>query len=175
LIGTGIIISTAFIHLFIDGVILLRGDCVSNLFQSYSSWAAVLAVFGALIAHSLEIMTSSSDVRATPASDIERPLIGIETPSTGHSSLVSLEFGLVFHSIMIGITLGTTSIDFVNLLIAICFHQFFEGLALSSIINEFAFSQRGKKINMLALYVISTPLGCLIGIWTRNLSIFDLI
>ena len=154
-----------------SGVILLGGDCVFNLFQSYSSWAAVLAVFGALIAHSLEIMNSSSDV----ASDIERPLIEIETPSIGNSSLVSLEFGVAFHSVMIGITLGTTSIDFVYLLIAICFHQFFEGLALSSIINEFAYSQRGKKIIMLAFYVISTPLGCLIGIWTRHLSILDLI
>jgi zinc transporter 1/2/3 len=159
-----------------SGVILLRGECVSTLFQSYSSWAAVIAVFGFLLAHGLEIMTSSSEnARVSPASEMERPLIEIETSSISNSCLVSLEFGVAFHSILIGITLGTTSIDFIYLLIAICFHQFFEGLALSSIINEFRFSQKSKKNIkniMLAFYVLSTPLGCLIGILTRHLSIF---
>ena len=56
-----------------------------------------------------------------------------------HSTSVTvylLEFGIALHSIIIGVTLGIAREDFTILLIAICFHQFFEGIALSSIILE---------------------------------------
>jgi zinc transporter 1/2/3 len=56
-----------------------------------------------------------------------------------HSTSVTvyiLELGIALHSIIIGVTLGIAREDFNILLIAICFHQFFEGIALSSIILE---------------------------------------
>lgn len=41
---------------------------------------------------------------------------------------IALEFGILTHSVIIGITLGVSpQADFVGLLVAICFHQFFEG------------------------------------------------
>lgn len=44
-----------------------------------------------------------------------------------------LEFGIALHSLIIGITLGVTpGTEFITLLIAISFHQFFEGFALSA-------------------------------------------
>lgn len=41
---------------------------------------------------------------------------------------IVLEFGILAHSVIIGITLGVSpQSEFVTLLVAICFHQFFEG------------------------------------------------
>ena len=41
---------------------------------------------------------------------------------------IVLEFGILTHSVIIGITLGVSpESEFVGLLVAICFHQFFEG------------------------------------------------
>jgi len=53
-----------------------------------------------------------------------------------------LELGIALHSVLIGLTLGTTTESFVALLIALCFHQFFEaityllelGIALHSVL-----------------------------------------
>jgi zinc transporter 1/2/3 len=57
-------------------------------------------------------------------------------------SVIMLEIGMSFHSILIGVSLGITTTDFVVLLIAISFHQFFEGIALSAIVQEASFKRK---------------------------------
>jgi zinc transporter 1/2/3 len=86
-------------------------------------------------------------------------------------SFISLELGIAFHSVLIGVTLGTTTEDFVALTIAISFHQFFEGLAFSSMLSEFIQEKSNFAFYMISIYILSTPLGCLIGIVTRQLCI----
>lgn len=82
-----------------------------------------------------------------------------------------LEIGVAFHSIIIGIALSVESdlSKFDALLIAICFHQFFEGLALGS-------SIQGAKITsflhvgiMTAIFSLSTPAGQAIGLGVASL------
>ncbi|KAG8809883.1 high-affinity Zn(2+) transporter zrt1 [Serendipita sp. 399] len=46
-------------------------------------------------------------------------------------SILILEFGVIFHSFIIGMTLAVSS-EFVPLLIVLVFHQFFEGLGLAT-------------------------------------------
>lgn len=44
---------------------------------------------------------------------------------------IVLEFGILAHSVIIGITLGVSpQSEFATLLVAICFHQFFEGMVV---------------------------------------------
>ncbi|KAG0259001.1 hypothetical protein BG011_002864 [Mortierella polycephala] len=81
-----------------------------------------------------------------------------------------LEFGIALHSIIIGISLGTTvGAEFVSLLIALLFHQFFEGVALGGRIASLNFRRRSLRPWLLsAWFAISTPLGVLIGIGIRS-------
>lgn len=79
-----------------------------------------------------------------------------------------LEFGVIFHSFIIGITLGTTP-EFVVLFIVIIFHQMFEGLGLGA---RLAFLPIGMKswIPMVGAiaYGLVTPVGIAIGLGVRE-------
>lgn len=85
-----------------------------------------------------------------------------------------LEAGILFHSIFIGIALSVaTGRTFVVLLLAISFHQTFEGLALGSRIAAIPpsiFPPSSPKPWLMALaYGTTTPLGQAIGLVVHNL------
>ncbi|KAI9591122.1 Zinc/iron permease [Syncephalis fuscata] len=84
-----------------------------------------------------------------------------------------LELGIALHSILIGMTLGvTTGSSYATLLVAIVFHQFFEGVALGSRIAEVTTGQRnggGKMAYVLAaVFALITPIGMAIGMGIRS-------
>ena len=61
-------------------------------------------------------------------------------------AVIMLEVGVISHSVIVGLGLGVMAQGFIPLLIAISFHQFFEGLALSSMITASDLSFRTKII-----------------------------
>ena len=83
-----------------------------------------------------------------------------------------LEFSIVVHSFIIGLDLGTTVSEeeeglrpLVALIIVLCFHQFFEGVALGSYIAELRDAARAStKLAMAALFALTVPAGTWIGI-----------
>ncbi|KAI8338517.1 Zinc/iron permease [Chlamydoabsidia padenii] len=78
---------------------------------------------------------------------------------------IILELGIVMHSIIIGITLANTqSTEFITLLIALVFHQFFEGVALGTRVNEVCHGSWVRPFLMGMLYIVMTPIGISIGI-----------
>ncbi|RMD42618.1 hypothetical protein DV735_g2509, partial [Chaetothyriales sp. CBS 134920] len=85
-----------------------------------------------------------------------------------------LEAGILFHSIFIGMAVSvTTGTAFVVLLIAICFHQTFEGFALGSRIaalipNQFPATSPKPWLMALA-YGTTTPIGQALGIWLHTM------
>ncbi|KAF9987165.1 hypothetical protein BGZ75_000983 [Mortierella antarctica] len=81
-----------------------------------------------------------------------------------------LEFGIALHSVIIGVSLGTTNnAGFVSLLIALLFHQFFEGVALGGRIASLKFARSSMSPWLLSFwFAISTPLGIAIGIGIRS-------
>lgn len=78
------------------------------------------------------------------------------------------EGGIVFHSVIIGVTVGATGgNEFIPLLVAICFHQLCEGLSLATRIGLLATSIRTHYFLFLA-FSVSTPLGVTIGTAVRS-------
>ncbi|KAI0703020.1 Zinc/iron permease [Cytidiella melzeri] len=80
-----------------------------------------------------------------------------------------LEFGVLLHSVLIGLTLATTD-DFNTLFIVIIFHQMFEGLGVGS---RLAYMQLPHKYSYIpivgaVLYGITTPIGIAAGLGVRT-------
>ncbi|KAL9623188.1 MAG: hypothetical protein Q9160_002503 [Pyrenula sp. 1 TL-2023] len=85
-----------------------------------------------------------------------------------------LEAGILFHSVFIGMALSvSTGTPFIVLLIAISFHQTFEGLALGSRIAALIpdlFSPSSPRPWLMALaYGTTTPIGQAIGLGLHRL------
>ncbi|KAM4062142.1 ZIP zinc transporter [Hirsutella rhossiliensis] len=86
------------------------------------------------------------------------------------TAIFILEFGVVFHSVFIGLTLGTTAEnELVVLFIVLIFHQMFEGLGLGSRLALAPWPQgRGWVPYVLALaFGLSTPIGIAAGMGAK--------
>jgi zinc transporter ZupT len=82
-----------------------------------------------------------------------------------------LEAGILFHSVFIGMALSVaTGTSFIVLLVAISFHQTFEGFALGSRISAIRFPAGSFKPWLMALaYGTTTPVGQAIGLAIHTL------
>ncbi|EFX04813.1 zip family zinc transporter [Grosmannia clavigera kw1407] len=82
-----------------------------------------------------------------------------------------LEAGILFHSVFIGMAISVaTGPAFVVFLVAIAFHQCFEGLALGSRIAAIHFPRASYRPWLMVLaYGTTTPLGQAIGLLVHNL------
>jgi hypothetical protein len=112
----------------------------------------------------------SSQATETLLPNSIRPL----SPSAHQRALLQcllLEAGILFHSVFIGIALSiSTGPAFLVLLVAISFHQTFEGLALGSRIANLVFARGSiKPWVMAAAYGATTPLGQAIGLAVRGM------
>ncbi|KAK4138137.1 Zinc/iron permease [Trichocladium antarcticum] len=82
------------------------------------------------------------------------------------TAIFVLEFGVIFHSIFIGLTLAVTD-DFIILFIVLVFHQTFEGLGLGARLATATWPSDGRRWTpyiLGALYAISTPLAIGMGL-----------
>ncbi|CAI7631509.1 uncharacterized protein N7487_004574 [Penicillium crustosum] len=80
-------------------------------------------------------------------------------------SVMVMEAGILFHSILIGLTLVVAGDSFYKtLLVVIVFHQFFEGLALGARIAVLPGAIFPSKASMAAAFALITPIGMAIGL-----------
>lgn len=83
-------------------------------------------------------------------------------------SVMVMEAGILFHSILIGLTLVVAGDSFYRtLLVVIVFHQFFEGLALGAriaLLPRKTASFWPTKFIMATVFMLITPLGMAIGL-----------
>ncbi|KAI1341277.1 Zinc/iron permease [Xylariaceae sp. FL0016] len=84
-------------------------------------------------------------------------------------NITLLEGGILFHSVFVGMTVSITIEGFVVLLVAILFHQMFEGLGLGSRIAAVPYP-KGSIRPWLLVFAFGTtaPIGQAIGLITRN-------
>jgi zinc transporter 1/2/3 len=86
------------------------------------------------------------------------------------TAIFILEFGVIFHSVFIGLTLAVAGSNFNILYIVLTFHQTFEGLGLGS---RLATTEWPKKKMWLpwvlgAAYGLTTPVAIAIGLGVRT-------
>ena len=99
----------------------------------------------------------------------------IEIPDNRNTSIIILyifEFACVFHSFIIGLSLGliTDQDNIKKLMVALLFHQMVEGLSLGSMILS-SNAQKVKTFIFIASYSLMTPLGISIGLIIDKTSV----
>lgn len=186
--GTGIIISTALIHLLTHAQLMFANECLGRL--SYEATTTAIVIAGAFITFLCEYLAhrvvehrtqrSLAQVAAQPPVENKGDATGAASSSVSANSLeenelhgiakedkvtvAALEAGIIFHSIILGVTLVVAGDSaYIVLFIVILFHQIFEGLALGARIAALSTSLLTKCI-MASAFAITTPLGMAIGI-----------
>ena len=76
-----------------------------------------------------------------------------------------LEFGVTVHSIFIGLAVGVVGdTELTGLLVALSFHQFFEGIALGARLADARLPSHWHEATLAFVFAVSAPLGIGIGI-----------
>eukprot|EP00053_Salpingoeca_punica_P024606 m.13855 g.13855 ORF g.13855 m.13855 type:complete len:311 (-) comp6985_c0_seq1:562-1494(-) len=178
LLGGGVILGTAFIHMLgPSSEAFSRTECLPEVFSDYSGFSGLICLMAVLFIHGIQVAAKE----LTPKHKETEPLVpnnhghGDIEDGHGHShgglfasekqiTTYILELGIAMHSVIIGVTLGVARGNFVELLIALSFHQFFEGLALSSVVQESEISSRIMRVGLIVFYSVTTPIGVAIGV-----------
>ncbi|KAJ5156457.1 hypothetical protein N7492_009260 [Penicillium capsulatum] len=193
--GTGIIIATAFVHLYTHATLMFTNDCLGELEYEATTSAVVMAgIFLAFlfeyIGHRIIVARGSKDSSSGVASISQEegpkgspPAHHSALAHLGHShgspldptkpdtkfSVLVMEAGVLFHSILIGLTLVVAGDSFYKtLLVVIVFHQFFEGLALGARIATLPGAIFPSKALMAGAFALITPIGMAIGLGVLN-------
>jgi zinc transporter ZupT len=113
----------------------------------------------------------------TTLADGNSPYIDVETgqavdPAVYRKmsmNITLLEGGILFHSVFVGMTVSITIDGFLILLIAILFHQMFEGLGLGSRIAAVPYPRGSIRPWVLVVaFGTTAPIGQAIGLIARN-------
>ncbi|CAH0019185.1 unnamed protein product [Clonostachys rhizophaga] len=130
--GTGIILSTAFIHLYTHASMMFSNDCVGEL--EYEGVTSAIVMAGIFLSFLVEyvghriVQTKIRSEAALSPQEKSKALISSEVVS-----ITVMEAGILFHSLLIGLTLVVAGDSFfLTLFVVILFHQVFEGLALGT-------------------------------------------
>jgi zinc transporter 1/2/3 len=93
-----------------------------------------------------------------------------ETYAAQITAIFILEFGVIFHSIFIGLTLAVAGAEFITLYIVLVFHQTFEGLGLGARLASIPWprSKHWTPYILGVAYGLSTPIAIAIGLGVRN-------
>lgn len=86
------------------------------------------------------------------------------------SAFLILEFGVIFHSIIIGLNLGTAGSEFNTLYPVLVFHQSFEGLGIGARLSAIPIPARLSWLPwaLCAAYGLTTPIAIAIGLGLRT-------
>ncbi|KLU86022.1 zinc/iron transporter [Magnaporthiopsis poae ATCC 64411] len=124
--GTGVIISTAFVHLYTHAQLMFANRCLGRL--EYEGVTSAIVMAGIFVSFAVEYVGKRIVLARAARAPGRVSMISPETVT-----VLVLECGIIFHSILIGITLVVAGDSFfLTLFVVILFHQMFEGIALGS-------------------------------------------
>ncbi|KAG6545959.1 hypothetical protein Mapa_012620 [Marchantia paleacea] len=191
--AAGVILSTGFVHILGEASERLQSECLPEMPWHKFPWTgfvAMMSVFltlvvdavgteyyerkhGVFMGHGHGALESASSRVAVDnkTSDEEKNTLDYvqrekDTEHLRHVVISQvLELGIIAHSVIIGISLGVsdTASSIRPLFAALCFHQFFEGIALGGCIAQAGF-KRVASFLMAVFFAGTTPVGIAIGI-----------
>ncbi|KAI0168659.1 hypothetical protein BJ166DRAFT_624288 [Pestalotiopsis sp. NC0098] len=124
--GTGVIISTAFVHLYTHANLMFTNECLTGI--EYESTTSAIVMAGLFLSFLVDFV--SHKIASGPQT--KKHEFGSHDRDDVVQVLI-LEAGIIFHSILIGLTLVVAGDSFfITLFIVILFHQMFEGVALGT-------------------------------------------
>ncbi|KAL5721068.1 hypothetical protein ACHQM5_013674 [Ranunculus cassubicifolius] len=195
--AAGVILATGFIHVLPDAFDHLTSPCLNEKPWGkfpFTGFIAMMAAIGTLVVDTVATsyykrLHFSKALPITAADEKSAEHAGhvhVHTHAThGHTHgsdetagaelirhrVISqvLELGIVVHSVIIGISLGASdsASTIKTLLIALSFHQFFEGMGLGGCIAQAKFKSRAVVV-MGLFFAFTTPVGIAIGIGISN-------
>ncbi|KAL8999153.1 MAG: hypothetical protein Q9169_001932 [Polycauliona sp. 2 TL-2023] len=185
--GTGVIISTALVHLLTHAELMFKNECLGRL--EYEATTTAIVVAGAFLTFLLQYCSvriaemRSRAVASKSGTPQAESMNGdgsdkssqVQSATKEHNhhvpkmddplSVLILEMGIIFHSAIIGVTLVVAGDSFYRILVVvIIFHQMFEGLALGVRIASLSTVRLLKKLLMASAFALITPLGMAIGL-----------
>ncbi|KAF4458093.1 hypothetical protein F53441_101 [Fusarium austroafricanum] len=194
--GTGVIISTAFVHLFTHASMMFGNQCLGTLL--YEATTAAIVMAGLFISFLIEFCVQRAmRWQANKKSEADSAYLSPKAVEKAEMANISImEAGIIFHSLLIGITLVVAGDSFfITLSIVIIFHQLFEGIALGTRIASLGYGQMPlalghshshstpppsvertgtstvplwKKLALASGFALVTPIGMAIGIGVLN-------
>lgn len=125
--------------------------------------AAAVAAYGTHFSHALT--HQDPEVMGTPAEDQDK-----ENYYGQLLNVFVLEFGILFHSVFIGLTLAVSGDEFSTLYVVLVFHQMFEGFGLGARIATTNFSIKHKWTPWIlcAAFSLVTPIAVAVGLGVRE-------
>lgn len=86
------------------------------------------------------------------------------------TAFLILEFGVIFHSVVIGLNLGVVGDEFATLYPVLVFHQTFEGLGIGARLSVIPFPSRFRWMPwaLCLAYGLTTPIAIAIGLGVRT-------
>lgn len=211
--GTGVIISTAFIHLMDPAYSAIGPNTCVGMTGNWAiySWAPAIILTSVFFIFLVDIISGiyveqKYGVTHSHDEDIEEYIVSSPSLQHEHSQLESqkiikkiesdnetsesisdsetelnfksqfgaflvLEFGVIFHSVMIGLNLGASGEEFKTLYIVLVFHQSFEGLGIGARLSAIEWPKsKPKWIPWMCciVYGLVTPIAIAIGLGVRT-------
>ncbi|KAG6387547.1 hypothetical protein SASPL_152739 [Salvia splendens] len=157
----GVVLATGFVHILPDAFRSLT----SPKFP-FSGFIAMAAAIATLVVDTVATsfygsVHSSKDEEAAGDADSASGPNGTTQSDILRQRIISqvLEVGMVVHSVVIGISLGAarSAATIKPLLIALCFHQFFEGMGLGGCISQARFEWL-KTVVMTVFFSVGSGL-----------------
>ncbi|XP_071714630.1 probable zinc transporter 10 [Rutidosis leptorrhynchoides] len=176
--ASGIILATGFMHVLPDSFDMLRSSCLADnpwhKFPFTGFVAMLSAVFTLMVDSMATSVYTKSKNSVSSAETADKSMVVDGDHENGHigSQLLRyrvvamvLELGIVVHSIVIGLGVGTSNdtCTIKPLVAALCFHQLFEGMGLGGCILQAEYKKM-KKLAMVFFFSITTPFGIALGI-----------
>ncbi|KAF5175812.1 Zinc transporter [Thalictrum thalictroides] len=197
--AAGVILSTSLVHVLPDAFNALSDSRVAS-FHPWKDFpfTGLGTLFGVLLALLVDI-TATSHVDHRPSSykpvetrdELENKKWPVEMSlevscddeksvdelmKLNKQKLVSqvLEIGIIFHSVIIGVTLGMSQnwCSIRPLAAALAFHQFFEGMGLGGCIAQAGFNL-GTTMYMCFMFAVTTPMGIIFGMILFSVTGYD--
>nr|GMD61231.1 zinc transporter 6, chloroplastic [Ipomoea batatas] len=174
--AAGVILSTSLVHVLPDAFDALA-DCQLASRHPWKDFpfSGLVTLIGVLTALLVDL-TATSHVESHGHGHGHGQKVTKDYTRIGESEElgVVLEIGIIFHSVIIGVTMGMSQnqCTIKPLVAALAFHQIFEGMGLGGCIAQAGFSF-GTTAYMSFMFSVTTPMGIVLGMIVFSVTGYD--